>query len=61
MWSKNSKVDIYDNNVQGTQNVFDIANELGIKNIVYISSIASLDITKLPKNDDNGYNLDRRN
>jgi len=61
MWSKNPKVDIYDNNVQGTQNVFDIANELGIKNIVYISSIASLDLTKLPANVDNGYNLDRRN
>ncbi len=61
MWAKNPKVEIYDNNVQGTQNVFDIAKECGIKNIVYVSSVASLDFTKLPANVDNGYNRDRRN
>lgn len=61
MWSKNPKKDIYDNNVQGTQNVFDIAKECGIKNIVYVSSVASLDFTKLPANVDNGYNKDRKN
>lgn len=61
MWAKNPKVEIYDNNVEGTQNVFDIAKECGIKNIVYISSVASLDFTKLPANVDNGYNKDRRN
>jgi len=61
MWAKNPKVEIYDNNVQGTQNLFDIAKECGIKNIVYISSVASLDFTKLPANVDNGYNKDRRN
>jgi len=41
--------------------VFDIAKECGIKNIVYVSSVASLDFTKLPANVDNGYNKDRRN
>lgn len=61
MWAKNPKVEIYDNNVQGTQNVFDIAQECGIKNIVYVSSVASLDFSKLPANVDNGYNKDRRN
>ena len=61
MWAKDPKTEIYDNNVQGTQNVFDIANECGIKNIVYVSSVASLDFTKLPGNVDNGYNKDRRN
>jgi dihydroflavonol-4-reductase len=61
MWAKNPKVEIYDNNVQGTQNVFDIAKECGIKNIVYVSSVASLDFTRLPANVDNGYNKDRRN
>ncbi|MEM1336638.1 MAG: NAD-dependent epimerase/dehydratase family protein [Bacteroidota bacterium] len=61
MWAKNPKVEIYDNNVQGTQNVFDIAKECGIKNIVYVSSVASLDFTKLPANVSNGYNQDRRN
>lgn len=61
MWAKNPKTEIYDNNVQGTQNVFDIAKECGIKNIVYVSSVASLDFTRLPANTDNGYNTDRRN
>ncbi|WP_180957950.1 NAD-dependent epimerase/dehydratase family protein [Psychroflexus sp. MES1-P1E] len=61
MWAKDPKTEIYDNNVQGTQNVFDIAKECGVKNIVYVSSVASLDFTKLPGNVDNGYNKDRRN
>ncbi|SNR54473.1 dihydroflavonol-4-reductase [Maribacter sedimenticola] len=61
MWAKNPKTEIYDNNMQGTQNVFDIANECGIKNIVYVSSVASLDFSKLPANVANGYNQDRRN
>ncbi len=61
MWAKNPKLEIYDNNVQGTQSLFDIANECGVKNIVFISSVAALDFTKLPANVDNGYNDDRRN
>lgn len=61
MWAKKPKEEIYDTNVQGTKNVFDIAKECGIKNIVFISSVASLDYTKLPANVDNGYNKDRRN
>lgn len=61
MWAKNPKTEIYDNNMQGTQNVFDIAKECGIKNIVYVSSVASLDFAKLPASVDNGYNRDRRN
>ncbi|MBA6315699.1 NAD-dependent epimerase/dehydratase family protein [Cellulophaga baltica] len=61
MWAKNPKKDIYDTNVQGTRNVFDIAKECGIKNIVYISSVASLDFTTLPASVTNGYNKDRRN
>ena len=61
MWAKNPKTEIYDNNMRGTQNVFDIAKECGIKNIVYVSSVASLDFTKLPAHVDNGYNKDRRN
>jgi dihydroflavonol-4-reductase len=61
MWAKNPKTEIYDNNLKGTQNVFDIAKECGIKNIVYVSSVASLDFTSLPAHVDNGYNKDRRN
>ncbi|WP_055443395.1 NAD-dependent epimerase/dehydratase family protein [Lacinutrix himadriensis] len=61
MWAKNPKTEIYDNNLQGTQNLFDIAKASGIKNIVYVSSVASLDFTSLPAHVDNGYNKDRRN
>ncbi|WP_339924546.1 NAD-dependent epimerase/dehydratase family protein [uncultured Cyclobacterium sp.] len=61
MWAKNPKVEIYDNNVKGTQNVFDLAKESGIQNIVYVSSVAALDFTKFPANVNNGYNQDRRN
>jgi len=61
MWAKNPKSEIYDNNMQGTQNVFDIAHECGVTHIVYVSSVASLDFTKLPATVDNGYNKDRRN
>lgn len=61
MWAKDPKTEIYDNNLQGTQNVFDVAKECGVQNIVYVSSVASLDFTKLPANVANGYNKDRRN
>lgn len=61
MWAINPKVEIYDTNLEGTQNVFDIAKECGVQNIVYVSSVASLDFTILPANVNNGYNKDRRN
>ena len=61
MWAKNPKTEIYDNNMQGTQNVFDMAKKCGVKNIVYVSSVASLDFTKIPASVENGYNKDRRN
>ncbi len=61
MWSKNPKEDIYDNNVKGTQNLFEAASICGVKNIVYVSSVAALDFTKLPAQEKNGYNKDRRN
>ncbi len=61
MWAKNPKSEIYDNNMQGTQNVFDAARECGVKSVVYVSSVASLDFNVLPANVDNGYNKDRRN
>lgn len=61
MWAKNPKKDIYDVNMQGTKNLFEAAEECGVKNIVYVSSIAALDFTKLPANPNNGYNRDRRN
>lgn len=61
MWAKDPKVEIYDNNVQGTQNVFDMAKACGVEHIVFVSSVAALDFTKLPAHVNNGYNKDRRN
>lgn len=61
MWAKNPKTTIYDNNVKGTQNLFEAAAHCGVKNIVYVSSVAALDFTKLPAKESNGYNGDRRN
>jgi len=61
MWSKNPKEEIYENNVQGTQNLFEAAAHAGVQDIVYVSSVAALDFTKLPAKEANGYNTDRRN
>ncbi len=61
MWSKNPKKEIYDNNVEGTRNLFEAAFINGVKNILYVSSVAALDFTKLPAKESNGYNTDRRN
>ncbi|WP_405571875.1 NAD-dependent epimerase/dehydratase family protein [Winogradskyella sp. Asnod2-B02-A] len=61
MWAKDPKKEIYDNNLKGTQNLFDSAKACGITNIVYVSSVAALDFNTLPANVDNGYNTDRRN
>ncbi len=61
MWAKNPKKEIYDTNVTGTKNLFEAAATCGVKNIVYVSSVAALDFTKLPTKESNGYNSDRRN
>ncbi len=61
MWAKKPKSEIYDNNVKGTENLFEAAAACGVKNIVYVSSVAALDFTKLPAKESNGYNMDRRN
>lgn len=61
LWAKNPQKEIYENNVQGTQNLFEAAAACGVKNIVYVSSVASLDFTQLPAKEANGYNKDRRN
>lgn len=61
LWAKNPKKEIYDTNVQGTQNLFEAAAACGVKNIVYVSSVAALDFTRLPAKEANGYNTDRGN
>ncbi|WP_235207043.1 NAD-dependent epimerase/dehydratase family protein [Pedobacter sp. V48] len=60
LWAKDAKKEIYDVNIQGTKNTIEAAAEAGVKRIVYVSSIAALDYTKLPAKEGNGYNPDRR-
>ncbi|MBV8328588.1 NAD-dependent epimerase/dehydratase family protein [Chryseobacterium sp.] len=60
LWAKDPKREIYDVNINGTRNTIEAAAEAGVKRIVYVSSIAALDYTKLPAKESNGYNPDRR-
>ncbi|WP_323755870.1 NAD-dependent epimerase/dehydratase family protein [Roseivirga sp.] len=59
MWSKNPQKEVYENNVTGTRNLFEAAAKAGVKNILYISSIAALNYSILPAQEKNGYNNDR--
>jgi dihydroflavonol-4-reductase len=47
-WSANPDKDIIEANVIGTRNVLEVAAECGVKKVVYVSSIAALDDTKIP-------------
>lgn len=60
LWAKDPKKEIYDVNLQGTQNIVEAAAEAGVKRIVYVSSIAALNYTKLPTTESYGQNPDRR-
>lgn len=60
LWAKNPAEEIYDVNLLGTKNMIEAAAEAGVKRIVYVSSIAALDYSKLPVKESNGYNPDRR-
>jgi dihydroflavonol-4-reductase len=60
LWAKDPKKEIYDVNLSGTQNMIEAAAEAGVKRIVYVSSIAALNYSKLPTKEDYGYNTDRR-
>lgn len=60
LWAKDPKKEIYDVNISGTVNTIEAAAEAGVKKIVYVSSIAALNYTKLPVNESGGYNPDRR-
>lgn len=61
LWAKNPKKEIYDVNLEGTKLQIEAAAEAGVKRIVYISSIASLNYSNLPTKESYGYNHDRRN
>jgi dihydroflavonol-4-reductase len=60
LWAKNPKKEIYDVNIEGTKNIVEAAAEAGVKRIVYVSSIAALNYTKLPTKESYGQNPDRR-
>jgi len=60
LWAKDPVKDIYDVNMNGIRNMIEAAAEAGVKRIVYVSSIAALDYTRLPAREANGYNSDRR-
>ncbi|REC79426.1 dihydrokaempferol 4-reductase [Chryseobacterium elymi] len=60
LWAKDPETEIYDVNILGTINTIEAAAEAGVKRIVYVSSIAALDYTKLPTKESYGYNPDRR-
>jgi dihydroflavonol-4-reductase len=60
LWAKDPKKEIYDVNIDGTRNTIEAAAAAGVKRIVYVSSIAALNYTKLPTKESNGYNPDRR-
>ena len=53
------KKEIYDVNLEGTKLQIEAAAEAGVKRIVYVSSIAALDYSKLPTKESYGYNPDR--
>lgn len=58
-WAKNPQKEIYDNNLIGTQNVIEAAHEAGVKRIIYVSSIATLNYNQTPSKEDYGYNTNR--
>lgn len=60
LWAKDPKTEIYDVNLQGTQNIVEAAAEAGVKRIVYVSSIAALNYNQLPTKESYGQNPDRR-
>ncbi|MFI0431250.1 NAD-dependent epimerase/dehydratase family protein [Mariniflexile sp. HMF6888] len=60
LWAKDPKKEIYDINLSGTKNMIEAAAEAGVKRIVYVSSIAALEYSKLPTKESYGYNTDRR-
>lgn len=60
LWAKNPQKEIYDVNLQGTQNMLEAAAIAKVKRIVYVSSVAALNYTQIPTKESYGYNPDRR-
>ncbi|MCU0352674.1 MAG: NAD-dependent epimerase/dehydratase family protein [Cytophagales bacterium] len=47
-WAKNPQKDIIEPNIKGTENILRAAARAGVKKVVYVSSMTTLDDTKLP-------------
>ncbi|MFV8347967.1 NAD-dependent epimerase/dehydratase family protein [Flavobacterium sp. ZB4P13] len=60
LWAKDPKKEIYDVNIEGIRNSIEAAAAAGVKRIVYVSSIAALNYSKLPTKESFGQNPDRR-
>ena len=60
LWAKDPQKEIYDVNMTGCKIMIEAAVEAGVRRIVYVSSIAALNYSKLPISEDSGYNPDRR-
>lgn len=60
LWAKDPQKELYGVNLNGTRNMVEAAAEVGVKRIVYISSIAALNYTNVPVKESYGYNPDRR-
>lgn len=56
-WSENPQKEIIQANLDGTQNILEAAAECGIKKVVYVSSMAALDRSKVPM-DETGWGED---
>ncbi len=61
LWAKDEQKEIYDVNMNGTRNTLEAAREVGVRRIVYVSSIAALNHQQTPIREENGFNPDRRN
>lgn len=60
LWAKHPKEEIYDTNMKGCRILFEAASFAQVKRIVYVSSIAALNYSSFPVNENSGYNTDRR-
>lgn len=54
-WASNPKKDIYEANMIATRNVMEAAAESGVKKILFVSSLGTLDRSKIPITEDTWY------
>jgi dihydroflavonol-4-reductase len=47
-WAKDPERDIYQANLQGTRNALEAAAEVGVRRVVYVSSLGALDRSRTP-------------